>query len=158
MRDYYIIILMYQFELNNIKLDNMKALAQKIAGSLSAGDVIALNGDLGAGKSTLARLIIQSLMGDVEVPSPTFTLVQTYNTPSLDIWHMDLYRLEAPEQIYELGVEEAFHTSACLIEWAENAKSELPANTMNINIANGSGADCRNITFIGDKWKDKGAF
>jgi len=147
---------MYKYELKNINLSQMKKLAIKLSNIFTVGDVVALNGDLGAGKSTLARFIIQSFLGDkTNIPSPTFTLVQTYKAKKNDIWHMDLYRLEEPEQIIELGVEEAFSSSLCLIEWAEKGQGFLPNDIMNINIENGDSINSRNIIFLGDKFKQK---
>jgi tRNA threonylcarbamoyladenosine biosynthesis protein TsaE len=79
-----------------------------------------LLGDLGAGKSTLARSVIRSLTRpDEEVPSPTFTLVQTYVGADFEIAHLDLYRLSTPEEVYEIGLFELARTHLCLIEWPE---------------------------------------
>src|SRR3990167_6476950 len=104
-------------------------IAQGIAHNLHPRDVILLKGELGAGKSTFARALIQALCGaHKEVPSPTFTLVQTYEIPKFVLWHFDLYRLEHPEEIYELGLEEAYATGVCLIEWPERLGSFLPRN------------------------------
>ncbi|OYW88513.1 MAG: tRNA (adenosine(37)-N6)-threonylcarbamoyltransferase complex ATPase subunit type 1 TsaE, partial [Hyphomonas sp. 32-62-5] len=84
------------------------ALGERLGAVARAGDVIALVGDLGAGKTTLARALIRSHLGpETEAPSPTFTLVQTYPGPRFDIWHFDLYRLEDPGEARELGLEEA---------------------------------------------------
>src|SRR5262249_39957393 len=88
-------------------------------------DVVALHGDLGAGKTSLARGLIRSRTGAPEVPSPTFTLVQTYDAPSLPIWHFDLYRLTRPEEARELGLEEAVDGLA-LIEWPERLGDHVP--------------------------------
>ncbi|MDC7682961.1 tRNA (adenosine(37)-N6)-threonylcarbamoyltransferase complex ATPase subunit type 1 TsaE [Asticcacaulis sp. BYS171W] len=91
-----------------------------LAGELKAGDVVYLLGDLGAGKSTLARGLIRALTSpDEDVPSPTFTLVQTYEGQSVDIAHFDLYRLTDPEEIYEVGLFELAETHICLIEWPQ---------------------------------------
>ncbi len=82
--------------------------------------MVALEGDLGAGKSTLARACIQFLAGAaIEVPSPTFTLVQTYELPALCVWHADLYRLTDPGEVDELGLDEALDSGALLIEWPD---------------------------------------
>lgn len=92
-----------------------------LAARLKPGDVVGLKGDLGAGKTTLARAIIRAAMNDPDliVPSPTFTLVETYDTPLGPYWHFDLYRLETPEQVYELGWEEALAEGIVLVEWPE---------------------------------------
>ncbi len=96
------------------------ALGAQIAPYLRAGDVLYLTGDLGMGKSSLARAIIRALTtADQDVPSPTFTLMQTYDTPAFQIAHLDLYRLTAPEDAYELGLDEALETSVLLIEWPD---------------------------------------
>lgn len=110
--------------------------AQNMASQLQGGDVVALWGDVGAGKSTLARAIIHALCGaNTNVPSPTFTLVQTYDTgQGFDIWHMDMYRLNAPEEAHELGIEEAFATECCLIEWPDKLGYILPKNRIDIMI------------------------
>lgn len=117
---------------------------------LRSGDVLLLRGDLGAGKSTFARALIQTLCGSTtEVPSPTFTLVQTYDAPSFLLWHFDLYRLEAPEEIYELGIEEAFQSSVSLIEWPEKAEGLLPQKALSVEFAYGTTETERILTFTG---------
>ena len=95
---------------------------------LAAGDLVALEGDLGAGKTTLARGLIQSAMAsDAPVPSPTFTLVQTYAPPGgPTIWHFDLYRLTDAEEVLELGWEEALSDGISLVEWPKRAGDRLP--------------------------------
>ncbi|MFT4090306.1 MAG: tRNA (adenosine(37)-N6)-threonylcarbamoyltransferase complex ATPase subunit type 1 TsaE [Asticcacaulis sp.] len=92
----------------------------ELGARLKAGDVVYLLGDLGAGKSTMARGLIRGLTSpDQEVPSPTFTLVQTYEGQDFDIAHFDLYRLEDPEDIYETGLFEMAEDHLCLIEWPQ---------------------------------------
>src|SRR5512147_2050849 len=106
-----------------------EALARRLAAVARTGDVIALHGDLGAGKTTFARAFIQAragAAGEAEVPSPTFTLVQIYDLPSGAIWHFDLYRLTAAGQVWELGFEEALATAITLIEWPERLAALLP--------------------------------
>ena len=98
------------------------------------GDVFELSGTLGAGKSVFARAFIQKLTKAEEVPSPTFTLVQMYHAAEFDIYHYDLYRLKAPEEIFELGVEEAFYEGVCLVEWPEKMGAFRPKNAWNIEI------------------------
>ncbi|MGH7053166.1 MAG: tRNA (adenosine(37)-N6)-threonylcarbamoyltransferase complex ATPase subunit type 1 TsaE [Stellaceae bacterium] len=111
------------------------ALAARLARCARAGDVIALRGDLGAGKTTFARAFIRALGGHEEVPSPTFTLVQLYELEAATIWHFDLYRLQAPEEAWELGIEEALATGIVLIEWPERLGPLLPEHRLDITLA-----------------------
>lgn len=110
------------------------ALGARIAAGTRPGDVIALRGGLGAGKTTLARGLIRALAGaETEAPSPTFTLVQTYDTPKLQVWHFDLYRLSDPAEARELGVEEAVDGLA-LIEWPERLGRYLPHARLEVRL------------------------
>lgn len=107
-------------------LCDTSALAEKLAPRLKPGDVVALHGGLGAGKTTFARALIRALLDqDTDVPSPTYTLVQTYEGPSFPIFHFDLYRLEVPEEVRELGWDET-QTGLALIEWPDQAGPYLP--------------------------------
>ena len=101
-------------------------LARKLARISKIGDVWALNGTLGMGKTVFARAFIQELSDAKEVSSPTFTLLQTYATPEFDIYHYDLYRLEKPIDVFELDVEEAFYSGVSLVEWPEKMGAFLP--------------------------------
>ncbi len=110
--------------------------ATHLAPLLRPGDVILLVGDIGAGKSFLSRAIIRFFLGEgAEVPSPTFTLVQTYETHNFEIWHCDLYRLSSPDEIIELGLTEAFDDEVCLIEWPDRLGDDLPKNALTIEMS-----------------------
>jgi tRNA threonylcarbamoyladenosine biosynthesis protein TsaE len=110
------------------------ALGARIAASLKVGDAVALEGDLGAGKTTLARAILQALGVSEDVPSPTFTLVQVYETPRLTVRHYDLYRIERPAEVEELGLDEALDDGAALIEWPERALAWLPPDRLHVTL------------------------
>ncbi len=110
------------------------ALARRLAPVLKAGDVIALHGGLGAGKTTFSRALIEALLGRAtDVPSPTYTLVQTYDGPDFPIFHMDLYRLEQPDEVFELGWEDT-QEGLALIEWPERAGPHLPAWRLDLTL------------------------
>ncbi|MBO7332807.1 MAG: tRNA (adenosine(37)-N6)-threonylcarbamoyltransferase complex ATPase subunit type 1 TsaE [Alphaproteobacteria bacterium] len=102
------------------------SLAKGLKPLLKKGDIIALYGTLGVGKTAFTRALIQSEIPDEEVPSPTFTLVQTYALKEGEIFHFDLYRLEDPEEVYELGIEDAFSDGISLIEWPDKMGYILP--------------------------------
>ncbi|MBY0272893.1 MAG: tRNA (adenosine(37)-N6)-threonylcarbamoyltransferase complex ATPase subunit type 1 TsaE [Alphaproteobacteria bacterium] len=122
--------------------------ARSLALKLRPGDVVLLRGELGAGKSTFARALIQALCGEETiVPSPTFTLVQTYEASEFTLWHFDLYRLNSPEEVYELGIEEALQRGVCLIEWPDRLGSHLPKIYREIELQYGSQYHERLITF-----------
>lgn len=109
-------------------------LGSKLIKVLTKGDVLAITGELGAGKTTLARGIIQSENGEIEVPSPTYTLVQTYDMENFELWHCDMYRLETPKDAYELGLFDAFEDAVCVIEWPEKLGSLLPKKIYKIDL------------------------
>jgi len=116
-------------------LEATQALGARIAASLKVGDAVTLQGDLGAGKTTLARAILHALGVTEEVPSPTFTLVQYYETPKLNVRHYDLYRIERPAEVEELGLDEALDDGAALIEWPERALAWLPADRLHVSLS-----------------------
>lgn len=109
-------------------------LGAALAPFLRAGDIIALRGELGAGKTTFSRGLIQSLCGEMDVPSPTYTLVQTYECPDYDLWHCDLYRLEAPADVLELGLIDMEDEIVSLIEWPDKMERYLSVDALNIDI------------------------
>ena len=129
------------------------AIAARLARQCGAGDCILLNGDLGAGKTSFARGFIKALSpATTEVISPTFNLLQTYPTDAgQTIWHFDLYRLEAAEEVVEIGLDEALQSGITLIEWPDIAASELPPEALTVHIGIGAGADShsRHFTFAG---------
>lgn len=123
-------------------------IARQLGEILRLGDVILLRGDLGAGKSTFARALIQSLCGEeTEVPSPTFTLVQLYETPVFPLWHFDLYRLNTSEELEELGLQEAFSRGVSLIEWPERLGPYRPPSCLEILFEYG-GEDAERRIFL----------
>jgi tRNA threonylcarbamoyl adenosine modification protein YjeE len=132
-----------------------QALGARIAASLAPGDTVALEGDLGAGKTTLARAILNALGLDEAVPSPSFTLVQHYQTPGLAIGHYDLYRVEVAAEIDELGLDEALSDGAVLIEWPERAGDRLPQDALHVQLAI-TGEESRRARMWGPvRWTDK---
>jgi tRNA threonylcarbamoyl adenosine modification protein YjeE len=126
-------------------------LAELLALKLRIGDVVALSGDLGAGKTTLARALIAALMGEkgMEVPSPTFSLSQTYVTPRLTVAHFDFYRLETADEVDELGFEEAVAAGAAVVEWPERAATLLPGRRYEIRLAETADPTIRRVTMRG---------
>ena len=140
-------------------LADTAALGHRLATVLKARDVVFLIGDLGAGKTTLARQIIADLCGIDDAPSPTYTLVQLYETDAgLPLWHVDLYRIEAPGELDELGLEDAFDEAITLIEWPGRLGDGRPADRLEISIAmSGAGVDTvrkARITGFGN-WEDR---
>lgn len=129
-----------------------EALGSRIAAGLAVGDAVALQGDLGAGKTALARAILRALGVREEVPSPTFTLVQEYATPGLTVRHYDLYRVADPAELAELGLDEALDDGAALIEWPERAGERLPADALHVTLTI-SGPGARDAHLAGPaKW------
>lgn len=125
--------------------------AARAARTLRAGDVILLQGDIGVGKSFFARSVIQYLQDIPEdVPSPSFTLVQTYETRAGEIWHADLYRLSDPGEAEELGLSEAFENAICLIEWPDRLASLAPRTAITLTFETTATDDQRRITATGD--------
>lgn len=134
--------------------DSMLKLGSKLAEVLVVGDVLALTGDLGAGKTTLSRGIIQALCGDIEVPSPTYTIIQTYETQDFELWHCDLYRLNKPDDIFELGLFEAMEENVCIIEWPDRMGEHLLTSALTIDIQ--FDHEGRSLTLTGaDHWTER---
>lgn len=134
---------------------DMASLAFSCAAVLRPGDVIALSGDLGAGKTSFARGLIRGLGWHGEVPSPTYTLVQSYDPPDvrIPVWHVDVYRLEVPDDADALGL---FETDAALIiEWPERLGARVPKEALRLHIS-GSGDAVRHLTWEAPKgWEGR---
>ena len=115
--------------------DETARLGQWFASRLHAGDCLLLSGPIGAGKSHFARSFIQARLGFAEdVPSPTFTLVQTYQA-DVELWHADLYRLSHPDEVLELGLDAAFDTGICLIEWPDRLGNLAPKDALRLGFS-----------------------
>jgi tRNA threonylcarbamoyladenosine biosynthesis protein TsaE len=144
-----------------LSLNETLALGRSFAPILKVGDIVTLTGTLGAGKTAFARSLIQQRYGaDIEVPSPTFNLLLTYELPSEDttLYHYDLYRVENPEEVWELDVEDAFEFGISLIEWPDRMGKYLPKDHLEIRIEalEGEGTEGRILKFFGDKsWKQR---
>ncbi|NKW91484.1 tRNA (adenosine(37)-N6)-threonylcarbamoyltransferase complex ATPase subunit type 1 TsaE [Rhodobacteraceae bacterium R_SAG9] len=135
-----------------------QALAVQMAGTLLPGDVVLLEGPIGAGKTHFARSLIQSLLPVMEdVPSPTFTLVQVYDGPNSEIWHADLYRLSAPDEVVELGLTDAFEDAICLVEWPDRLAELAPENALKLRFEIAPQEEHRTLTLTSasSHWAEK---
>ncbi len=129
-----------------------KALAVRLAPLLRRHDVIALRGALGAGKTTFAQFLLQVLGVQGDITSPTFTLAQVYETPRFPIYHFDWYRLKTPQEVEELGFDEALGDGVCVIEWPEKAESYLPPSLGVLSLRFGMDAEAvRCVTIEADE-------
>lgn len=125
---------MQGFEFISNSEEDTKKLAEKIADIAKMCDIFALYGTLGMGKSVFSRAFIQHLTAADDVPSPTFTLLQIYEAKDFDIYHYDMYRIKSPEEVFELGIEDAFYQGVSLIEWPEKMERYLPSHAIKIEI------------------------
>lgn len=131
--------------------------AEYLASLVKCGDVILLSGELGAGKSTFARTFIQSFLGEpLHVQSPTFPLIQVYDQGECDLWHCDLYRLEAPEETIELGLDEAYSQAITVIEWPERLGPYKPRSYLHLTLTLTPNPLERTlkVTSVGGRWKN----
>lgn len=144
-------------------LCNNQAETEQVAAALALqtkpGDLFALSGDLGAGKSTFARAFIRALLGDsgAEVPSPTFTLVQSYSA-DFEVYHTDLYRLEDPEEVYDLGLDEERDSSVLLVEWPDRMPDDWWQGAIRVSLKRegemtAAGDEARRITIVANEEK-----
>ena len=140
-----------RFELST--LDETAALAARLATIVQAGDIIALRGGLGAGKTTFARALISALLdAETDVPSPTYTLIQTYDGPDFPIFHFDLYRLETADEVFELGWEET-QDGLALIEWPDKAGRHLPAWRLDLTFEASTKTRTATLEPRGEDWQ-----
>ena len=130
-------------------------LGQALGVQVRAGDVIFLQGELGAGKTTLARGLIEAVAGVTDIPSPTYNIVQIYECPGYDVWHVDLYRLKAAEEAFELGLDEAFRSSVCLVEWPERLQGVLGAPGLQVQLKPDGAGGRTAILRAGPEWEDR---
>lgn len=132
-----------------------RTLGAHLATLLRAGDVVALHGDLGAGKTTLTRGLIQALCdANEEVPSPTYTLVQSYEGPEFPIWHFDLYRMNTPDEVMELGWDET-QNGVALIEWPERAGRYLPTVRLDLTLQIVGEQRRARLEPVGEDWQKR---
>jgi tRNA threonylcarbamoyladenosine biosynthesis protein TsaE len=133
--------------------------AAALAPLLRRGDTLLLEGPVGAGKTAFARALIGALQAAAgippeEVPSPSFTLVQTYAAGPLEIWHADLYRLSGPDECEELGLTEAFETAIVLVEWPDRLGARAPAGALTVTLSPAADAEARHLALHGPaEWK-----
>mmetsp|Transcript_18289 Transcript_18289/g.29144 ORF Transcript_18289/g.29144 Transcript_18289/m.29144 type:complete len:158 (+) Transcript_18289:2278-2751(+) len=131
-------------------------LARGLGAGLCPGDTILLTGPVGAGKTHFARALIQSiLILPEDVPSPTFTLVQTYDTSRGPLWHTDLYRISADTEIDELGLIEAFDAAICLVEWPDRLGPVTPLNALNIELVPEGEARDAKLSWTDPRWSKR---
>lgn len=137
--------------------DATEALGRRLAALARSGDTILLEGPIGAGKSCLARAFIRARLGrEEEVPSPTFTLVQVYEAGGVEVWHADLYRLTHPDEVWELGLDDAFETAICLVEWPDRLGAHVPTDALRIRLD--TAGDGRRAVITGGRPHLAGAF
>src|SRR5919204_4851829 len=141
----------FTWQIDHAHETELRRLAELLALALRPGDCVALHGDLGAGKTMLARALISALLNDpeAEVPSPTFGLVQTYETARFPVAHFDFYRLAGAEEARELGFEEAAGNGVAVVEWPERAAELLPADRLDVRLTEGPDPSARGVVIEG---------
>ncbi|MBM3609963.1 MAG: tRNA (adenosine(37)-N6)-threonylcarbamoyltransferase complex ATPase subunit type 1 TsaE [Alphaproteobacteria bacterium] len=137
-------------------LATLEAILEGIIPFIKNKDILLFEGPLGAGKTTSARFIIQALVGEkIDVPSPTFNLVHTYETRDFPLWHFDLYRLKNEEELFDIGIEEALSDGVLMIEWPEKGGQILPLSTLKLQFHFGEN-DTRFLTLIPSReWQER---
>lgn len=146
-------------ERKEIHIDNEEALSafgRKLAEKLKPGAVVALEGDLGTGKTTLTKAIAKGLGIEDHITSPTFTIIQEYHEGRLPLYHFDVYRLDEEEEFHELGYEEYFYgDGVCVVEWADKVREFLPADRIYISLEYGP-SECERYMYIDEGGNEKG--
>lgn len=140
--------------------DATRRFAERLGTQLCPGDVILLEGGIGAGKTALCRALIKSRLvaedRDEDVPSPTFTLVQVYELSDGEIWHADLYRLTHPDEVIELGLDGAFETAICLVEWPDRLGDLVPETALTIAMdVTGDNSRRATLRYSDPKWAER---
>jgi len=134
---------------DNLSLAEMEKLAARTAKILRGGDFAALYGDLGAGKSTFCRFLLRAMGVIEDIPSPTFTIVQNYDLAAITVWHCDLYRIQSPGEILQLGIIEPDQTAIRLIEWPEKMGRYLPDAALHLTLGFTADDNARSLTISG---------
>lgn len=133
-----------------------EAFAAWLAPRLRVGDIVLLDGNIGSGKSFLARCLILARLAEPEdIPSPTFTIVQTYDDRSgIEIWHLDLYRLTDPSEVLELGLEAAMSEAICLVEWPDRYGDQWPETYLRLRLSTNDQSGARDVSAeaSSDRW------
>ncbi len=132
-----------------VDVAQLEKLAVRIARQALVGDIVALRGDLGTGKTTFVRAALRGLGWMAEVPSPTFTLAQVYDVEALCLWHFDLYRIAHPQEAIELGIDEAFADGVSFIEWPDRLAGLLPATRLDVTLSFVDAPELRHIDVRG---------
>ena len=135
--------------------EDTEALGRRVAERLAPGSVVALTGPLGAGKTTLAQAIARGLCVTERLSSPTFTIVQEYESGRLPLYHFDVYRVHDEDELFEIGFEEYLHgQGVCLVEWADLVEDLLPEETLRVELSYGEGEDERVCCLSGPGFPD----
>lgn len=146
----------FAFEFHLSSEQQTTRFGQRLASLLHPGDTLLLQGPIGAGKTHLARALIQERLSKAglleDVPSPTYTLVQTYFDGDCEIWHADLYRLTDPEEVLEIGLDAAFDDAIVLIEWPDRLGSGVPRNALTIDLGVEGGGRRVRLSSPSEKW------